>query len=91
MKTVSKGKLKARMLAYFREVEETGEPLIVTDRGRQTLEVRAIGGAPRTSAEVLRRYRSGPQKGRELAETDLLEPLPEEEWEILSDRDNAPW
>lgn len=39
---VSKGKLKARMLEYFREVERTGEPLIVTDNGREVLEVRAI-------------------------------------------------
>jgi antitoxin (DNA-binding transcriptional repressor) of toxin-antitoxin stability system len=40
VKTVSKGKLQARMLEYFREVEATGEPLIVTDHGREVLEVR---------------------------------------------------
>lgn len=40
VKTVSKGKLKAQMLAYFREVEATGEPLIVTEHGRAALEVR---------------------------------------------------
>jgi len=31
---VTKSKLKARMLEYFREVERTGEPLVVTDHGR---------------------------------------------------------
>ena len=31
METVSKGVLKAKMLEYFRRVEETGEELIVTD------------------------------------------------------------
>ncbi len=31
MKTVSKGILKSKMLEYFREVERTGEELIVTD------------------------------------------------------------
>ncbi|MFT4589551.1 MAG: antitoxin (DNA-binding transcriptional repressor) of toxin-antitoxin stability system, partial [Limisphaerales bacterium] len=35
MKTVSKGKLKAKMLEYFREVEATGETLVVTDHGRE--------------------------------------------------------
>lgn len=42
MNTVSKGKLKAKMLEYFREVESSGEPLIVTDRGRKVLEIRPI-------------------------------------------------
>ncbi len=42
MKTVSKGKLKGKMLEYFRQVEPTGEPLIVTDRGREVLEVRPV-------------------------------------------------
>jgi hypothetical protein len=35
---VTKSKLKARMLEYFREVERTGESLIVTDHGREVLE-----------------------------------------------------
>ncbi len=39
MKTVSKSKLKARMLEYFREVERTGETLEVTDRGRPVLRI----------------------------------------------------
>ncbi len=30
------------MLEYFRQVEPTGEPLIVTDRGREVLEVRPV-------------------------------------------------
>ena len=36
---VSKGVLKAKMLEYFRKVEETGEELIVTSHGRPTLKV----------------------------------------------------
>ena len=39
---ISKGKLKAKMLEHFREVERTGEPLIVTDYGRKVLEVRPV-------------------------------------------------
>ena len=37
--TVSKGALKARMLEYFRKVEESGEELIVTDNNRPVLRV----------------------------------------------------
>jgi antitoxin (DNA-binding transcriptional repressor) of toxin-antitoxin stability system len=36
---VSKGELKAKMLAYFRKVEETGEELIVTDNRVPVLKV----------------------------------------------------
>ena len=39
MKRVSKGVLKAKMLEYFREVEQTGEELIVTDNNRPVLKV----------------------------------------------------
>jgi len=42
MVTVSKGVLKAKMLAYFRMVEETGEPLVVTDRRKPVLKVEPI-------------------------------------------------
>ena len=37
------------MLEYFREVEASGEPLIVTDRGRKVLEIRPIGSRARVS------------------------------------------
>ncbi len=36
---VSKGVLKAKMLEYFRRVEETGEELIVTNNSVPTLKV----------------------------------------------------
>ncbi|MFO1434667.1 MAG: type II toxin-antitoxin system prevent-host-death family antitoxin [Candidatus Competibacteraceae bacterium] len=39
MKTASKSVLKAKMLAYFREVETTGEPLLVTSNGQPVLKV----------------------------------------------------
>lgn len=37
--TVSKSKLKAKMLEYFRTVEETGEELIVTSHGKPVIRV----------------------------------------------------
>ncbi len=39
MQTVSKGILKAKMLAYFREVEQTREPLIVMDHHKPVLRI----------------------------------------------------
>lgn len=39
MATVSKSALKAKMLEYFRKVEETGEELIVTDNNEPVLRV----------------------------------------------------
>ena len=36
---VSKSQLKAKMLEYFRRVEQTGEELIVTSGGKPTLRV----------------------------------------------------
>ena len=37
--TVSKSKFKARALEYFRAVERTGKPLIVTDHGKPVLRI----------------------------------------------------
>jgi antitoxin (DNA-binding transcriptional repressor) of toxin-antitoxin stability system len=92
MKTVSKGKLKARMLEYFREVERSGEPLIVTDHGREVLEVRSLA-PPKilTVAEALALYRAGTVQQPEVSEEELLEPLPIEDWEVLRDDDRNPW
>ncbi|MBN1962662.1 MAG: type II toxin-antitoxin system prevent-host-death family antitoxin [Deltaproteobacteria bacterium] len=39
MRQVSKSALKAKMLQYFREVEKTGEELIVTSDGVPVLKV----------------------------------------------------
>ena len=39
METVSKSALKARMLEYFRRVEESGEPLIVTSNRVPVLKI----------------------------------------------------
>lgn len=57
MVTVSKSVLKARMLEYFRQVEETGEPLIVTDHGRPVLQVVPLQHK-RSAEEALAAYRA---------------------------------
>lgn len=42
MNSISKSKLKANMLRIFRELEESGESLIVTDRRRPVLRIEPI-------------------------------------------------
>ena len=91
VRTISKGKLKGRMLEYFRQVEQSGESLIVTDRGREVLEVRPVGRRGATLAEVLAEYRSGGPAVPEVSAEALTEPLPSEDWEVLSEHDRNPW
>ena len=43
MPTISKSKLKANMLRVFRDIEASGEDLIVTDRNRPVLRIQPIG------------------------------------------------
>lgn len=69
---VSKSALKAKMLEYFRRVEETGEELIVTDNNRPVLRVSPIKRR-RSAAEVFSDVR-----GRVTYHDDLLAPLTDE-------------
>ena len=39
METVSKSALKAKMLEYFRRVQDTGEELVVTDNNEPVLRI----------------------------------------------------
>ncbi|MGY8654344.1 MAG: type II toxin-antitoxin system Phd/YefM family antitoxin [Verrucomicrobiia bacterium] len=86
MKTVSKGKLKAKMLEYFREVEATGETLVVTDHGREVLEVRPLVRKSKTE-EVLAELRALAKPEHQISAEELMKPLPEEDWEALREDD----
>ncbi len=44
MASISKSKLKANMLRVFRDIEETGQELIVTDHNRPVLRIQPIDG-----------------------------------------------
>jgi len=55
---MSKTKLKAQMLKVFRQIERSGESVIVTDRGKPTLRIDPLrrGGVRTPSGQgVLRR------------------------------------
>jgi prevent-host-death family protein len=51
---VSKSKFKLQALEYFRRVEESGEPLIITDRGKPVLKVLPYSPQPLNGMESLR-------------------------------------
>ena len=51
---VSKSEFKAKALEFFRQVEASGESLIVTNRGKPVLEVRPYRGLNRHPLDVLR-------------------------------------
>jgi prevent-host-death family protein len=72
MRTVSKSALKAKMLEYFRRVEETGEDLIVTDNNVPVIRVHAIRQR-RPAREVFADVR-----GRVVYHEDVLSPTTSE-------------
>ena len=68
MATMSKSKLKANMLRVFREIEASGEELIVTDRNRPVLRILPI--EDRKSVEDL----FGPFQGQLVFHEDVDAP-----------------
>lgn len=72
---VSKSQFKARALEFFRQVEASGEAVIVTDKGRPTIEVRRYKADQRSPLERLR--------GSVLELTDPFDPVGDEDWEEL--------
>ncbi|NOX62964.1 MAG: type II toxin-antitoxin system Phd/YefM family antitoxin [Chloroflexi bacterium] len=75
-RTISKSKLKANMLQIFREIEKSGEELVVTDRNRPTLLIRPVE-QKRSMDEVF-----APWRGKAIVYEDLNAPT-DEEWEAL--------
>jgi len=69
---VSKGVLKAKMLEYFRRIEESGEELIVTDNNQPVLKIVPIRKR-RPAHEVFADVR-----GRVVYHGDILEPTASE-------------
>lgn len=72
-KQVSKSQFKAKALELFRQIETSGEPLVVTDHGQPKLEVRRYRPSTRTPLDVLR--------GALLRYDDPMEPVGAEDWD----------
>jgi antitoxin (DNA-binding transcriptional repressor) of toxin-antitoxin stability system len=68
VETISKSKLKARMLEVFRELEASGKELIVTDNGRPVLKIVPI----KAKASVTDLF--GPLQGRVVYHEDINAP-----------------
>lgn len=73
---VAKSKFKPRALHYFRQVERTGKPLIITDRGKAVLKIVPYSESPEEDLKMLRntvvRYE------------DPTEPVGLDDWEAMS-------
>lgn len=72
---ISKSAFKARALEYFRQVESSGEPIVVTDHGEPKLEVRPYRPPARQPLEVLR--------GSVRRYERPLDPVGDDDWEGL--------
>ncbi len=75
MKKISKSLFKSKALAFFRQVEVSGEPVIITDHGEPRLEIRRYQATPDHPLEKLR--------GTVLYFDRPTEPVGEEDWEIF--------
>ncbi|MCZ7663196.1 MAG: type II toxin-antitoxin system Phd/YefM family antitoxin [Thermoleophilia bacterium] len=73
--TVSKSKFKARALEYLRHVEQSGQELIITDRGRPVAKVVPLS----TDVDSL----LAPFRGALSWYKEPTEPVGEDDWEAL--------
>lgn len=76
LRYVTKSQFKRKALEYFREVETSGESVVVTDRGRPGVEVRRYRSDPRSPLERLR--------GSVVEYNEPTEPVSEDAWKALS-------
>ena len=76
---VSKSQFKAHALELFRQVEGSGEPLVITDHGRPVLEVRPYRPTDPSEADPLCQLRSSV-----LRYDDPFAPVAVGEWEALA-------
>jgi hypothetical protein len=80
-KHVSKSEFKSRALELMREVEESGQTLIVTDRGQPVVEVKKL---QKTASDPLEEL-----KGSVLFYERPFDPVGDEDWEVLSEPDQS--
>ncbi len=70
---VSKSQFKAKALEFFRKIEASGEPVVVTDNGQPKLEIRRYTPRTRNPLDVLR--------GSVLRYDKPTAPVAEDDWE----------
>ena len=72
-KRVSKSEFRARAFELLRRVESSGQSVILTDRGRPTLELRPYRADARDPLDILR--------GTLLRYDNSMDPVAEHDWE----------
>ena len=72
---ISKSKFKPRALHYFREIERTGQELIICDHGKPVLKIVPYAEDPEAALKALR--------NTVINYTDPTEPVGLEDWEAL--------
>ena len=73
--TVSKSRFKPQALKYFRQIEQTGKELIITDHGKPTLKIVPYNDNPMDTLKSLR--------NTVVEYKEPMEPVAEEDWEDL--------
>jgi prevent-host-death family protein len=73
--TVSKSRFKARALHYFREVQKTRRPIIITDRGKPVLKLAPYSENSEDALKALRHT--------VLKYEDPTEPVGLDDWDVL--------
>ena len=73
--TVSKSRFKPKALKYFREIQKKGRDLIITDHGKPVLKISPFRKKPQSVLEELR--------NSVLRYDDPLEPIAQDDWEVL--------
>lgn len=76
---ISKSQFKAQALALFREIETSGEVLVITDHGRPALEVRPYKPTESGAIDPLQALR-----GCVSHYDDPLEPVADGDWQALA-------
>lgn len=84
MRTVAAGQFKAKCLAILDEVQETGEPVLITKRGKPVARVTSLDENARNKKTILGRLkRLGKIKG-DIVSSDFSE----QQWRRMADQ---PW
>jgi prevent-host-death family protein len=70
---LSKSQFKPKSLEYFRHIQETGEPIIITDHGKPVLKIIPYTPSPDELLKTL--------QGSVIKYDDPLEPVGIEDWD----------
>ena len=75
MKQMAAGEFKAKCLAIMDEVQQTGEPVLITKHGKPVAQLVPAPGKPDDIFDYM--------KGKVKILGDIVEPItPEEDWEL---------